>query len=292
MRIFIRKMLSKVLSKEKKRKFKEVEYKIKKSLINKLPEINEKNIKKILIDDFKIKHGDHLFIHASLDMINTQLSPLNILDILLEIVGEEGSISAPTFIKYSSKDWMEMKEQFHIKKTPSGMGIFSERVRRHKQAQRSLHPTKSVATIGKIAHEILDEHHLDVYPFGEKSPFYKLMNDHNVKIIGLGAPMSYLSMVHTVEDVYKEHYPLNVNEKNVYEKKCISANDEVINVSSYVHNLSVLAKANPEKFVKKYMDSQDYILFKYYLTDFFLVDGKKLYDMLSTQIELGNTIYD
>ena len=89
-----------------------------------------------------------------------------------------------------------MDKQFDIKRTASGMGIFSERVRRHKLAKRSLHPTKSVATIGKIAEEILNEHHLDIYQFGSKSPFVKLLN-YNVKVIGLGSPMSYLSMVHT-----------------------------------------------------------------------------------------------
>ena len=238
-----------------------------------------------------IKKGDNLFIHASLDMINTTLTPLEILKIVLNIVGENGSISVPTFIRYSSKDWMLMKKEFNIKRTPSGMGIFSERVRRHKDASRSLHPTKSVATIGKIAQNVLNEHHLDSYQFGKKSPFYKLL-EHDVKVIGLGAPMSYLSMVHVVEDVYPDTYPLSVNEKEVFSKNSIDIDKNSIEVKTLVHDLKVIVKANPEKFIKKYMDKKDYILYKHYLTPFFMVKGKQLFKELESQMRDGNTIYD
>ena len=121
MRIFIRKLLSKVLSKELNSKIKEFEYKNKKKLINKLPAINDIQLRDIFIYKLGIKKGDHLFIHGSMDMINTELSPLQVLDIILEIVGSDGSVSVPTFIRYSSKEWMEMNDKFNTKRTPSGM---------------------------------------------------------------------------------------------------------------------------------------------------------------------------
>ena len=163
MRIFVRKFLSKFLSKKLKSKVKKFEYKSKNKLILKLPTLDEENLIDILVNKLGIKKGDNLFIHASIDMINTALTPLQVLDLILELVGEGGSVSVPTFIRYSSKEWMEMDKKFDIKKTPSGMGIFSERVRRYKDSKRSLHPTKSVATIGKIANEVLSEHHTDSY---------------------------------------------------------------------------------------------------------------------------------
>jgi len=292
MRIFLRKILSNILDKESKQKLKELEYKTRKQLIKKLPVISEEKFKKILVKDLGIKKGDNLFIHASLDMVNTDLTPLQILNILLDIVGEKGSVSVPTFIRYGSKEWMEMPKNFDIKKTPSGMGIFSERVRRHKFSYRSIHPTKSVASIGPIAQEITSEHHLSLLPFGEKSPFYKLMKYHNVKVISLGAPMSYLSMVHVVEDMNIDIYPVNINEEKVYEKRCITSNKENISVSTYVHNLSILAKANPEKFVKKYMKEDQYKIINHYLTPFFVVNGPQLLEQLNIELLNGNTIYD
>jgi len=291
MRIFIRKILSKILSKELKNKFKEFEYKTKKRIISKQPLLKQDDIKNILIDELGIKEGDNLFIHSSIDMINTDLTPLQMLELILDIVGEDGSVSVPTFIRYSSKEWMLMDKNFDIKKTPSGMGIFSERVRRHKLAKRSLHPTKSVATIGKLADSVINEHHLDSYQFGVKSPFVKLL-DYDVKVIGLGAPMSYLSMVHSVEDSYHNEYPKKINEDTVYEKICINENKNKVVVKTLVHDLKVIAKANPEKFVKKYMNKNDYIIHNNFLTPFFMVEGKRLFKELEKQMKLGNTVYD
>jgi len=292
MRIFIRKVLSKILDKEAKQKFKTLEYKTKKNIISKLPYISEKRLKSILINELQIKKGDNLFIHASLDMINTKLTPLEILHLLLDLVGKEGSISTPTFIRYSSKEWMENSKKFDMKRTPSGMGLFSERVRRHKLASRSIHPTKSIASIGIISEEITSEHHESKYPFGIKSPFFKLMKKHNVKIIGLGAPLSYLSMVHVAEDAYHEEYPIKVNEEMVYEKYCILNDKSEINVKTYVHDLSILVKANPEKFIKKFVSIDKYKIFNHYLTPFFIVEGEELLYELKKQMLIGNTIYD
>lgn len=291
MRIFIRKLLSKILSKELKLKVKEFEYKNQKRLIDKLPNLDEKQLRDILINELGIKKDDNLFIHASMDMINTKISPLEILEIILEIIGKDGSVSVPTFIRYSSKEWMKMDKKFDIKRTPSGMGIFSERVRRYKSSKRSLHPTKSISTIGQIANDVLNEHHLDIYQFGEKSPFIKLMN-HDIKIIGLGAPMSYLSMVHTVEDMFPSEYPKKINENKIYEKICIDENKEEVLVNTLVHDLKTIAKANPEKFVKKYMKKDDYKIYSHYLTPFFMLKGKELFSELEKQMKLGNTIYD
>lgn len=291
MRIFIRKILSKILSKELKNKFKNFEYKTKKRIIAKQSLLKQDDMKNILIDNLGIKRGDNLFIHGSMDMINTDLTPLQMLELILDIVGKDGSVTAPTFIRYSSKEWMLMDRNFDIKKTPSGMGIFSERVRRHKLAKRSLHPTKSVATIGKLADSVLNEHHLDSYQFGVKSPFVKLL-DYDVKIIGLGSPMSYLSMVHTVEDSYPNEYPKKINEDTVYEKICINENKDEIVVKTLVHDLRIIAKANPEKFVKRYMNENDYVIHSNFLTPFFMVDGKRLFQELEKQMKLGNTIYD
>lgn len=291
MRIFIRKLLSKVLTKELKSKVKEFEYKNKKKLIEKLPSIDEKVLRNILVNVLGIKNGDNIFIHSSMDMINIDLSPLQVLEIILDIVGDDGSISVPTFIKYTSKEWMEMDKKFDIKRTPSGMGIFSERVRRHKSAKRSLHPTKSVATIGRIAEMVLSEHHLDIYQFGSKSPFVKLL-EYDVKIIGLGAPMSYLSMIHTVEDVHSDEYPKKINEDAAYEKICLDENKNETVVKTLVHDLQAIAKANPEKFVNKYMNKDHYVIYNHYLTPFFMVKGKELFEDLEKQMRLGNTIYD
>ena len=290
MRIFLRKILVKILSKERQQYLKSLEYKSKKGLSERFPKISEEKLREILVKQLQIKRGDHLFIHASLDMIHTDLNPLDILRVILDTVGEEGSVSVPTFTKYLSKDWMLMKKEFNIRRTPSGMGIFSEMVRRDKNAVRSLHPTKSVATIGKIAHSILDEHHLDIYQFGKKSPFYKLLA-YDVKIIGLGVSMP-LSMVHVVEDVYPNEHPIEVNEKEIFQKNCIDKDKNSVLVKTLVHSLKVIVKGNSKKFVQQYMDKRDYVISKHYFTPFYMVKGKPFFEELESQMRQGNTIYN
>jgi aminoglycoside 3-N-acetyltransferase len=290
MRIFLRKILVKVLSKERQKYLKGLEYKSKKGLAKTFPKISEDKFREMLIEQLMIKKGDHLFIHASLDMLHTDLTSLDILRIILDIIGKEGSISVPTFTKYLSKDWMLMKKEFNIRRTPSGMGIFSEMVRRDKDARRSLHPTKSVATIGSIAKSILDEHHLDIYQFGKKSPFYKLL-DYDVKIIGLGVSMP-LSMVHVVEDVFPTEHPVDVNEKEVLSKTCIDENKNSINVKTLVHDINIIVKGNSKKFVQRYMNKEDYVISKHYSTPFYMVKGKQFFEELESQMRQGITIYN
>ena len=116
--------------------------------------------------------------------------------------------------------------------------------------------------------------------------------DYDVKVIGLGAPMSYLSMVHTVEDVFPDEYPKIINEDVVYGKVCIDEDKNEVIVKTLVHDLKAIAKANPEKFVKRFMSKDNYVIHNHYLTPFFMVKGKELFQELEKQMRLGNMIYD
>lgn len=291
MRILLRKFVTRFVNKKIKSKLKKIEYKAKKKIISKFPKLDEQALREIISNDLGIRQGDNIFLHGSTDMVRTDLSPSAIVSILLDIVGEEGSLSVPTFIRYSSKEWMKKDEKFNYRRTISGMGMLSESVRRNKYSARSLHPTKSVATIGPIANEILGEHHLSEYAFDKKSPFFKLLK-FNVKVIGFGVPMSYLSMVHTVEDCNINEYPINVNEQEIYSKICVTEDNREIEVKCHVHDISIVAKANPEKFVRKYLERGDYVIKRHYFSSFFMVDGNRLYNELCTQMINNKTIYD
>ncbi len=291
MRILIRKALAPILSKEARKRLKEREYNLRRYWVRKLPPLTEKAIRRVITDRLGVTRGDHLFVHGSLDMMRTEMTPLQLAELLFDIVGEEGSVSVPTFIRYTSSEWMMMPKPFHLLRTPSGMGVLSERVRRYAGSRRSLHPTKSVATVGKIAEEVLAEHHCSEFPFGPQSPFMKLLR-HNVKVLGLGVPMSYLSLVHTVEDSNPDLYPLPVNEPKVYEKACVNEEGHSIVVKTRVHDSKVIVKANPERFVRRYVPRRAYHIHRHYLTPFFVVDGNQLYAALDQEMRRGRTIYD
>lgn len=105
-----------------------------------------------------IKHGDCIFIHSALKSVGRLVpsSGINgldsLLNILLDVVGEGGTIVVPTFNFAFCRG-----ERFDRNKTPcDGMGVFSEYVRNHTRAYRSNHPFHSVAAIGGNAKAITD----------------------------------------------------------------------------------------------------------------------------------------
>jgi aminoglycoside 3-N-acetyltransferase len=224
-------------------------------------------------------------------MIKTELTRSQIVDLLRECVGPNGTIVVPTFPRAAAVDWMRSADVFDVRRSPSGMGSFSEAVRKQPNSKRSMHPTKSVAAVGPLADTIVARHHLSPYPFGPHSPFYMLI-ERDVKVIGLGVPMSYLSMVHVVEDCNPETFPVRVNLSQPLSKRCVGTDGNAIEVESFVHDLNVVAKANPEKFCRRYLPAESYRIFKKGPTPFFVVQGRRLYESLTMEMSRGNTIYD
>ena len=172
------------------------------------PRLSEKAFRKLLVDRLGIKKETTVFIHSSIDKLNLGFPVYKVLSILLDVVGEEGTLVFPSW-HYLGRAETYVKNPnsvFNVKKSPTFLGLLPELARRHKNAFRSLHPTTSIVAIGKHAEMLVSEHHLDVYPQGEKSPFYKLIH-LDAKIIGLGEKVVSLSFVHCVEDIMKKEFP-------------------------------------------------------------------------------------
>ena len=202
MRLFVRNILAKFINDSTKKKLKKWEFKSKQKLIKSLPEIGEAEFRDLLEKKLGISKGDNVFVHASLSLLNTNLNSETIFNIIQDIVGRNGSISVPCFPRMSSKQFMNSKKKFDVLNSPSGMGDFSEYVRKRIDSTRSFHPTKSIASVG-LGKEILADHDLCEYPFGCDSPYHKMLQ-LKPKILGLGVPMSYLSFVHIAEDMNPE----------------------------------------------------------------------------------------
>jgi aminoglycoside 3-N-acetyltransferase len=169
------------------------------------------------------------------------------------------------------------------------MGDFSEYVRKRKDATRSLHPTKSIASVG-LGREILNGHNLCEYPFGCDSPYHKMLR-LKPKILGLGVPMSYLSFVHIAEDMDPESFPLQVNENKKYTKLCLDEGGNEVEVNSFVHDMKVVVKANPEKYVRNNLNEEYWKSSKWYLSPFFVVNGSELTEQIQEDSINGITVY-
>jgi len=255
--------------------------------LKKLTKIDFENI---LINDLAIKSGDTVFIHSSIDSLNIDGSPFELLNILIDTVGNDGTIIFPTYPNGYSYNYLKSNKIFNQLTTPSSTGILSEIGRRHKNAYRSLHPTKSVVAIGKNAKEITNSHSESYYPYDFQSPYYKIYK-YNSKIIGLGIKSTYLSCVHTVDDTYKKDFIVEIYHKQLFESVCVNIEGKKVVVKTYAHDMNKM-KFNLPKFFKKYIDKSICIDLNIYGYDFFKADAKKLYENMINLYETEKiTIY-
>ena len=104
-----------------------------------------------------IEPGSLVILHASFAPCKREenLTPQQVLNMLIDRLGENGTLMAPTFTYSYSKIWNI--KPFDKNTTPgNGNGILSETLRQMPGAVRSNNPTYSVAVYGKYAHELTD----------------------------------------------------------------------------------------------------------------------------------------
>ena len=169
-----------------------------------------------------IVEGATVMIHASVDDLSRRvpdLNPLEVLRLVEELVGPEGTLVVPTFpFQGRQLDYVRSEPVFDVRRTPSQMGLLTEMFRRLPGAVRSLHPTHSVAARGPNAETLVSEHHLGS-AFGKNSPFYKLTEVGGL-VLGLGVEISRgYTILHCGEELdeaacahffVEESYPVQV----------------------------------------------------------------------------------
>ena len=261
--------------------------------INKIvfPPMNEEDFRRFLQTKLGIKSGMTVYIHSSTDKLNISFSPYRLLQILIETVGDEGTLLFPCWhYRGRAEDYYKSDTAFFsVKKSPTTMGLLPELARRHKSAVRSLHPTASTVGIGAKAVELLSEHHKELYPNGEKSPMYKMMK-YNSKIIGLGEKTVSLSFVHVVEDSMKDGFPVQTLSDRPVKYKVIDneGNEKFINTLVPHKNIS---NRNIPRFIAKHISKDACNSFKYRGTNYFTVNPQLLFNKLKLFAEKGITIY-
>jgi aminoglycoside 3-N-acetyltransferase len=142
-----------------------------------------------------LAQGDLLLVHSSYKSFGAmQGGPQAVIDALLEVLGESGTLVMPTFNFDFCKG-----EPFDVRSTASQMGIITELVRQMPRARRVFHPIYSFCAVGALADEIATLQNKSSY--GADSLFAELM-DHDGKIMIIG--LSYndsMTFFHYVEEM-------------------------------------------------------------------------------------------
>lgn len=147
-----------------------------------MPATNAATIRDAL-RDAGLSRGDHLLVHSSLRSIGEVDGGAEaVIDGLLDAVGPEGTLAMPTF-NYTRPT---PQPYFDPATTPGKTGLLTELFRKRPNAQRSRHPSHSVAMIGARAGEFTREHKQS---FGLGSPIDKLA--------GAGGYVLLIGVTHT-----------------------------------------------------------------------------------------------
>jgi aminoglycoside 3-N-acetyltransferase len=153
-----------------------------------------------LTEDFKrlgIKPDDNVFIHSSMKSIGEVDGGADtVLDVFCAYLVPNGNIALP------SHSWDKINAENNIfdpAKEPACVGILPEIFRKRTGVLRSLHPTHSIAIMGKDAEVFVKDEHLIETPCGRAGCYGKLL-DMDFKIIFLGCDTKSNTFLHGVEE--------------------------------------------------------------------------------------------
>ena len=285
--MFLSKILFKILP---KKIFSDIRYKFYTFKQKLYKPISEDKFKHLLSQKLGVQKGATVFIHSSMDFLNYEASPEKILEILLDLVGEEGTLIFPAWhFNYRAEIYLQKNKIFDIKRSPTVMGLLPETARRHPLAFRSIHPTNSIAAIGKHAEELLETHHKSVYPCGELSPYFKMMQ-YNAIIIGIGVTSHFLSFMHCPEDVMKDKFPIKTRTNEVFTGKIKLENGSIISVDTLAAHNNIV-KRDFQTYAKKHLSNDIFTEYKLGGSYFFRADSNKLYNRVTELALQGITIY-
>ena len=133
--------------------------------------------------------GDVVLVHSSYlsfgELNEIKGGPQTVINALLTLLTEEGTLIMPTFNFQFCNDYNEKGEGFFdLDKTPSRMGTLTNLVRKMPNAKRTVNPIYSVAIVGKLSNQLSKINDKNV--FGKNSIFGKLHQlNGKIMIIGL-----------------------------------------------------------------------------------------------------------
>lgn len=252
--------------------------------------LSESGFREILTNELEISKGSIVFIHSSVDNLNIRFDTIRVLEILLETVGEEGTLVFPCWhFKLRAEDYLRSGKVFDVRRSPSALGMLSEMARRYPGAKRSLHPINSIVAIGKNADEITGSHHTDIYPCGEKSPYYLAMQLGGI-IAGIGVNANFLSFVHCPEDIMKEQFPIKTRLDEVFEAK-VKKVDGTVEIIKTLAAHPQIKNNNILKFLNNHIEKSICRNITIKGNRFFVAHPKELFDAMVELVKENKTIY-
>ena len=156
---------------------------------------------------YSIEKGDILLVHSSMDgLAGTGVSAKEVIDFLLELVGEEGTLVFAAYPK--CKPYQEDKETLYYdpKRTLSWTGMLPNVFCKYEGVVRSEFPYNTLAAKGKYAAEMMKDNLLDDTSQAKHSA-WQFCVEHHAKILYLGVSAALsCTMMNYPEDALGEEW--------------------------------------------------------------------------------------
>jgi len=254
------------------------------------PKLGEDDVRRIFAEELGLVRGDIAFVHSSVDALNLNFSFIKLLGLLREAVGEEGTLLFPASqLTQRPEIWLAEGGIFDLKRSPTSMGLLAEWVRRQRSSQRSMHPTHSVVAQGPLATELVGEHHCAPAPCGIFSPYYKVVERGGV-VLGLGVDADVMTMVHCVEDVCGEHFPVATRRPDLYLARVLNWEGAECAVETVINHPRIRFR-RMLSYVERHIDEGICRRFRVGSIPFYRAEAGLLYARMWELAEQGVTIY-
>ncbi len=166
--------------------------------------LNQNHIAEAL-SSIGVRQGVPVLLHSSLSSFgHVEGGADTVLRGVINAVGPLGTVLVPT-LTGAETDGPEHPPQFDRDRSPCWTGRIPETLRTWPGSVRSLHPTHSVAAIGRLAEWITRDHWLAKTPCGLGSPFARIAAEGG-QVVLFGVDWNSCTMIHGIEETARVPY--------------------------------------------------------------------------------------
>lgn len=159
-----------------------------------------------------IGEGTLLIVHSSYGAVKgSGLSPDEIIDKLLNLIGTTGTLAMPVIRHYVEEPDAEYQLKanlddvvsvYDVENTPITTGVLPIKLHARSGSVTSRFPLNPICAFGPLAEEMMSDNLNGNSPHDEHSA-WKYCADHDAVILGLGIDLAhYLTMIHVAEEAY------------------------------------------------------------------------------------------
>lgn len=184
--------------------------------------VEEKALRNILefLKKNGVDRGSLIVVHSSAEALKpTGKSPRQIIDELIKLLGQDGTLAMPAFPKYKdeptgidrmNEDDSDLVLEYDVNKSIPWTGLLPYKLMKHPGSVRSRHPLNTMVAVGTLALPMMESNLLGekALPCGVQSS-WRFCAEHGAKIVALGVDMAHsLTMIHVAEDSYEDLWPV------------------------------------------------------------------------------------